>query len=309
MTHLSLFESLPRGFLAVRGADRVKFLQNLLTHDIKGLAPGQGRPACLLDRHGKIRLAAIVHALPDRLLLELEAGDLERASKELETYRISEAVEFAEENPPLRVIPLHGPGAAELLSAVWPGIALPQNSLSRVEGPAGSGISSIVRWDLFRQPGFHLWVEPTREPEIRARLKTNGAPSFQAARIEAGIPWPGPEMNETVILNELGTEEWVSFTKGCFIGQEIVARIKHRAHPPRLLKGFLLEGQKAPPSGSLIRLAGEPVGVITSACFSFTLNQVIALGFLKYGLESEQVQVETPSGPIEAAVAKLPFAE
>ena len=216
----------------------------------------------------------------------------------------------------MEVIPVHGPRAADLLKQAWPGISLPAAPFQRTDGPTGSGIAWIFRWDLLRQPGYHLGVERNRESAIGTALKNQGLAfgleigseeTFQTARIEAGIPWAGAEIDETVILNELGSEEMISFTKGCFVGQEIAARIKHRAHPPRLLKGFLLEGLQVPTARSAIRWEGETVGIITSACFSPFLKRVIALGFLKYGLESGSFQVETAAGESPAALAPLPF--
>ena len=313
----ALFDGFQRGILSAQGQDRTRFLHNLMSHDIKGLVPGQGRPACLLDRQGKILFASIVHSRPNELLLELDPSSISSARKHLERYRISEVVEFRDLSEHLSILPLHGPAAPELLSRAWPGFQQPEQSLSHCEGPGGSGVQLLIRWDLFRMPGFHLWIQPTQLEAVRSRILSEGqalgiiqaGPDlFETLRIETGVPWPGSEMDETVILNELGTEEFISFTKGCFVGQEIVARIKYRAHPPRLLAGLLLEGSEIPAKGSPIELESQIVGVITSACLSPTLQRPIALGFLKYGTEAtHQLTVRTPSGPAHAKISKLPF--
>ncbi len=312
----ALFESFPRALLALRGKDRSRFLHNILTHDIKGLPPGQGRQACLLDRQGKIRFCCIVHADPEELVLEMDPSQLPAAKRELEHYLVSEEVQFQEVTDQYRIVPLHGPLAFNCLTRSWPQAELPASSLSKRPGPAGTGIRQILRWDLFRMPGFHLWVEPQRETQIRKTLLQRGEPLglitagpeiFEILRIEAGVPWPNVEMNETVIVNELDNEDLISYTKGCFVGQEIAARIKHRAHPPRLLKGFLLEGTVIPPRESAIRSQSEKVGLVTSACFSPTLNRAIALGFLKYGTETTEFRIETPSGDCTATLTELPI--
>ena len=299
-----LLNEFPRKLLAVRGNDRVKFLHNLVTHDIKGLSVGQGRPACLLDRQGKIRAFFLVHARPDELILEMDPSHFNPAREALEKFLVSEAVEFAEVTNSYRILPLHGPAAAQILAGAWR------------EGSPDSEICFICRWDLFHLPGFHLWVKPGSEPAVRKKLleagslfqlKTVGKEAFEVLRIEAGVPWPSAEMDETVILNELGTEEFVSFTKGCFIGQEIVARIKYRAHPPRLLKGFLLEGTAPAELKSPLSLSGKPVGTITSSCFSPTLNQAIGLGFLNFGVEEKSFTAQTSQGPVPAALTQIPF--
>ena len=133
--------------------------------------------------------------------------------------------------------------------------------------------------------------------------------TFEVLRIEAGVPCPGRELCDSVILNELGSEEYVSFTKGCFVGQEIVSRIKFRGHPPRLLTGFLLDGEEPAPAGSPMRAIGaeQVIGLVTSSCFSTSLNRPIALGFLQYGRTESKFQVETYQGPRSAICTALPF--
>lgn len=316
MNSVGLMESFPRAFLSVQGSDRAKFLHNLLSHDIKGLPPGQARQACLLDRQGKIRFAAIVHAFEEEMILELDPAFSEMAFEALHQYLISEKVELAPLSDRYRIIPLHGPLSGKLLTQIWPEVELPSISFSHSKGPPASGVRFIIRWDLFRMPGFHLWVEPRSEEAIRKNLWKAGQPLglqtispefFEILRIEAGVPWPGKEITSKVILNELEREDLVSFTKGCYVGQEIVARIKYRAHPPRVLTGFILGGNTPPPLPAPIEVDAKEAGVITSAGFSQMTKQVIGLGFLKHGLHVTDVMVKTPSGQIPAQVTSLPF--
>ncbi|MBI3318852.1 MAG: tRNA-modifying protein YgfZ [Candidatus Omnitrophica bacterium] len=294
-----LAQRFPRALLAIRGADRVRFLHNLVSHDIKGLQPGQDRPACLLDRQGKIRAAFLVQARPEELILEMDPAYRSVIRPLLEQYRITEAVEFEDLTDRYRNLLLIGPRSEAILAEI----------------PSGT-LFSRGRWNDFRIPAIQLWVDPEAEPPLRSRLMATGRPmglagispeALEILRIEAGIPWPGREIDETVILNELGQEDWVSFTKGCFVGQEIVARIKYRAHPPRLLTGFLIQADAPPPPRSVIELDSHEVGVITSGCFSPTLNRVIALGFLKFGLPATGLLVRTPKGSFPAIVTPLPF--
>jgi len=285
----AFFPDLPRAVLAVRGKDRASFLHNLLSNDIKGLAPGQGKPACLLDRQGKILFCCTAHVRPEEILLEMAPAFLPVAQTSLERYRISESVEFSDATGRFQIISLHGPTVA--------GFSPP---------PLPSPDSFSGRSTLLGMPGLDLWCakgEAYRPTGIAEG--TNEA--FDVLRIEAGVPWPGREITNEVILNELGREEFMSFTKGCYVGQEIVARIKYRAHPPRLLTGFLIEGKEVPREGSPVLLESQTVGIITSACFSPTLKRPIALGFLKVGVEPSKVIVQTPSGPIAAQTTHLPF--
>lgn len=229
-----IFGEAERATLAVRGKDRALFLHRLLTQDIRGMSAGQVRPACLLDRLGKIQLAVLISVQPEEILLELRAETAESALILLEKYRISEQVQLV--------------------------------------------------------------------------LSKAGAVSEKTdcQRISAGVPGIGKELTSEVIPNELGSEwleRFVSFTKGCYVGQEIVARIKHRAHPPRLLSGFVMEGVLAPEEGSSILLGGEPAGVVTSSCLSLSLGKPIALGFLRYGVEGETFLIQN----LPARKVALPF--
>lgn len=279
-----LWDPFPRGVLSITGKDRARFLHNLLSHDIKGLQVGQQRPACLLDRQGKIQFCCVVHARPEEMLLEMDPGSVTTAREMLQKYLISEAVEIQDTTSRYRILALVGPDAAELLApgplfvapADWPGL-----------------------------PGFTLWMEAGSTENPAAPLCEPEA--LEMLRIEAGVPWPGKEIGPSVILNELGEQAPVSFTKGCFIGQEIVARIKYRAHPPRLLTGFVLEGDAVPESGSPVLLGPNPVGIVTSACLSPALQRPIALGFLNFGVSADLFSVPTPRGPQPARSAALPF--
>lgn len=290
------FQDLPRAALSVGGKDRVIFLHRLLSNDIKGLQPGQGKPACLLDRQGKILFSCTAHALAQEILLEMDPTSLPGARAALERYVVSDAVQFSDATGRFRVFSAYGPAAAALKASPPPG-------------------GFLARSPWVGMPGLDLWL-PAEDSQAAtgfiesaqaAGMEEGTAKMFEALRIEAGLPWPGHEITSDVILNELGREEFVSFTKGCYIGQEIVARIKHRAHPPRLLTGFFLDGNEIPLGGSVIESESQEVGVITSACFSTTFGKPIALGFLKFGVEPSQVIVQTPGGPISARPIHLPF--
>lgn len=272
------------------------FLHRLLSNDIKGLQPGQGKPACLLDRQGKILFSCTTHALPDEILLEVDPSFLTAARAALERYVVADAVQFSDVTGRFRVLSAYGPAAVAL----------------KVSPPSGG---FLARSPWAGMPGLDLWFPAEDSQAAKGFIKTaqaagmeeGDAKRFETLRIEAGLPRPGREITPEVILNELGWEEFVSHTKGCYVGQEIVARIKHRAHPPRLLSGFVLDGKEVPPGGSVIESESQEVGVITSSCLSPTLGKPIAMGFLKLGVESSKVIVQTPGGPIPARLTHLPF--
>ncbi|MCM8811560.1 MAG: hypothetical protein NC910_00720 [Candidatus Omnitrophica bacterium] len=309
-----LFTHLPRRILSVRGKDRVSFLHNLVSHDIKGLRHGQGEPACLLDRQGKIVCAFLVHLCEEEILLETSPDQFPSLQEGLKKYLVSESVEISEAAGEISVICLHGPRALDRLRKIWPGSVWPEKELAHTPGPGQSGITRTVRWDLFRVPGYCLWTQPVDRQRLLKMFQTGPSPiltagpeTFETARIEAGVPWPGRELTSGVILNELGDEKWMSFTKGCYVGQEIVARIKYRAHPPRLLKGFRLSGTTPPSTPSEILSDSKPAGLLTSACWSPTADSVIGLGFLNHGAPEDGLSVKENGRLMEAVVCNLPI--
>jgi folate-binding protein YgfZ len=286
------FQDLPRAALSVGGKDRAVFLHRLLSNDIKGLQPGQGKPACLLDRQGKILFSCAAHALPEEILLEMDPTFLPGARSALERYVVADAVQFSDATGRFRVLSAYGPAAAAL----------------QVVPPSGG---FLARSPWVGMPGLELWLPAADiqaaqgfiETAQAAGMEEGNAQAFEVLRIEAGVPLPGREITPDVILNELGREEFVSFTKGCYVGQEIVARIKHRAHPPRLLAGFFLDVNPPPEAGNLLH-QGKTVGSLTSACFSPTLNRSIGLGFLQYGFPETTLEVQTPAGLLSKAVRR-----
>jgi len=305
-----IFEAFDRFFLAVRGPDRVSFLNKLLTADIQHGDQKQSRLACLLSQEGKILFSTLVHLLPDEILLEMELVFAERAQEQLNRYRISEAVEITPVEERYQILPFHGPRIPELLRNAWPDWKLPEAPLERAPGPEGSGIFWALRWDLFGMPGIHLALEPAQETPLRERLITAGASakiqrsnpiSFEILRVEAGIPWPGKEITEDTLPNELGNDgsRFVNYQKGCFVGQERIAHIKNRAHPPRLLTGMAIQERFVPPVPCPIS-AGKTqvVGELTSCYFSPSRDQVIGLGFLRFGAGTLALQIDGPNGPL-----------
>ncbi len=258
-------------------------MHRLLSNDIKGLQPGQAKPACLLDRQGKIVFACLAQALPTEVLLAVAPFQLEPARAALAKYVVSEAVELENATDRFRTLSVYGPALKTWTPPAFPAEELFSFTLPLPDPPGRLFLLSAGRaaetWAGLQQAFQSGGLEP-------------GSPeAFELLRIEAGLPAPGKEITGETILNELGREEFVSFTKGCYIGQEIVARIKYRAHPPRLLSGFTLEGTTLPKEGSPVLHQGQEAGIVTSACFSTTLGKPVALGFLKYGIETE-LQIE-----------------
>jgi len=303
-----------RGKLEATGRDRVGFLQGMLTNDVKVLGPGQGCWAALLDAHGKVVSLLVVHALEDRLVLELDPGLTAKTLEALERHLISERVEFRDAGGEWGILGCHGPEARPVVEAFL-GRALPPLAPWH-HAPLGldSTAGRVVRAEVTGEEGYDLWLPPERLAEAWGRLVALGArpvgqEALNALRVEAGIPWYGADVDEGTLAIEAPLEAAISYTKGCYIGQEIVARVTYRGHVNRKLVGFVLQEGALPRRGDRVVVAGKEVGAITSAVASPTLGRPIALGYLRreHWEPGTRVEIHAEGRSLGAEVAALPF--
>lgn len=270
-----------RAVLEVTGATRQKFLHGLLSNEIVALQAGQGRAAALLNPRGGI--VALLRVLVDGRSVRLEAaadrlGDLHR---QLEHYRVAAPVRFAE--PPLAVLGLLGPEAAGVLAAV--GAAIPSEAAeSHLDTTVSGQPARIVRAGDLPGGGFVLHVAPDAAVAVWTALQQAGArplgrAALDALRVEALRPWYGDDVDETTLLHETGLlGELHSPSKGCYVGQEIVARLEGRGgNVNKALRGLRLSAPVE--RGVEISAQGKAVGRVTTAAESPRLGP-IAMGFV-----------------------------
>jgi folate-binding protein YgfZ len=302
------------GKAEVEGRDRASFLQGMLTNDVKGLAPGQGGAAAFLDAHGKVMAILRVYALADRLLLELPAGLTQKTLLLLDKYLISEKASFEPADDAYAILSVQGPRSEALLAGLA-GRSLDLAPLAHVEATlAGEPARIIRRAEFGALPGFHVWTAPAAADAIRAALLEAGATPLEdevaeVLRVEAGEPAFGLDADESVLFPELGREDLVSYTKGCYIGQEVVARVKYRGHVNRALTGLRLEGERIPPPGAPVATTEKEIGRITSAVRSPALGGPIALGYVRreHREPGQTVSVMIDGEAVPARVTPLPF--
>ena len=302
------------GRAEVTGRDRAAFLQGMLTNDVKGLAPGQGCGAAFLDAHGKVMSLLAVYALPDRLWLELPAGMTERTLQLLDKYLISEKAEFEPIDDAYAIVAVQGPKAPALLAELT-GQAMDLAPYAHLEATVGGAPVRVIDRAETATPGFHCWIAPEHAAAVWQALRDAGAApvghaALDVARIEAGVPWYGRDVDETVIMPETGLESLVHYQKGCYIGQEVVARVKYRGHVNRHLAGLRLDGARVPAPGAAVLAGDREVGRITSAARSLALGVAIALGYVRREHLEPGTAVEVQDGDarLPARVAPLPFA-
>jgi folate-binding protein YgfZ len=302
------------GKAEVEGRDRASFLQGMLSNDVKALAPGQGCPAAFLDAHGKVMALMHVYALADRILLELPAGLTQKTLLLLDKYLISEKASFEPMDEAWAVVSVQGPGAPAILATVV-GHALDLAPHAHVEATlAGAAARVVQRAEFGALPGYFLWTAPSHAGDIQAALRAAGAVPVdhdvaEILRVEAGVPAYGQDVDESVLLPETGLEQMVSYTKGCYIGQELVARVKYRGHVNRALTGLRLEGERVPAPGAAVVAGDREIGRITSAARSLSLGVPIALGYVRreHREPGESVSVRLGDDLAPARVAALPF--
>ena len=302
------------GKAEAEGRDRASFLQGMLSNDVKALAPGQGCAAAFLDAHGKVMALLRVYALADRLWLELPPRLTEKTLQLLDKYLISEKVSFEALDEAYGVLSLQGPRSQALLEGLA-GMPVPAAAHAHVEAVLGGIKARVIQRSEFGSlPGYFLWVAPDDAPALmRALLAAGALPGNEEAaevlRVESGEPVYGIDVDDSVLLPELRREDLISYTKGCYIGQELVARVKYRGHVNRALAGLRLEGDTVPSAGTPVMAEGKEIGRLTSSARSLALGVPIALGYLRREHLEPGAPVAVGGGEplIPARVAALPF--
>ena len=290
-----------RATLELRGPDAAEYLQGQVTNDVLALAPLQGCYAAMLNPKGRIVAdLRILRPEPERFALDTEAGALDAVLRDLRMYKIGRRVDL-EETPERALVSLIGPRADEIAEGAL-GIRLPvdEHALAPVERTA-IAIRTAV--------GIDILVDEARAGELRERIIAAGAQpvSVEAAevlRIEHGRPRHGLDMTEENFPAEVGiVERAVSFTKGCYVGQETVARLHYKGKPNRSLRGLKLTA--AVERGAPIVLGEREVGTVGSTCVS-PAHGPIALALVRREASPGDTVTVGPDS-IEAAVIELPF--
>lgn len=289
-----------RRLLACRGPDAVEYVHDQVSNDVVALEPGQGCYAALLDRKGRMQTdLRILRTGADELLLECEQDGREALGVHLGAYRVGRDVEFERLDGSRTVVSLLGPATEVVLGS---GPLGPEHS--HRELTLGGATVRAVATDL----GADLICPAESLEAVRAALVAAGAEEVDEAaaeivRVESGRPRFGREMTTATIPQEAGiNERAVSFTKGCYIGQETVARLHYKGKPNRHLRGLRLAAPV--PDGAPVTLGEREVGTVGTAVLS-PAHGPIALAVLRR--EAEPGATVTVAGSVEAEVVTPPF--
>jgi tRNA-modifying protein YgfZ len=293
--------------LELTGRDRVAFLQRLCTNDVRPLAPGAGCEAFVTDAKGRIVAHVLVFAGRDSLVLDAGGAAADKLRAHLDFYLIHDQVAVHDRSGAWAELIVAGPQAAAVLARTM-GTAPPPERLGHVdvscEGATVS-VRSVVAapcavYSLVAGADVlaRLW------PALAAAAQPCGQRVVELLRIELGWPRYGVDLSEKNLPQEIGRNRAaISFTKGCYLGQETVARIDALGHVNRHLVGLRLETKELPPPGTVLVHDGQPVGEITSAAMLPDGAAALALGYVRRGHDEPGTQLESPSGP--AVVRRL----
>ncbi len=298
--------------IEIGGKDRAQFLHNFCTNDIRGLAIGAGCEALLTSVQGKVLAHVFVLARENALLLIGSPGSAERIIKHLSRYQISEDVTFEDQTLKRGLLLIVGAQAATVLANAG-GIDVSVVPGRHFDVASDSFSATIFRNDFLRLPSHfiscpdpypHDWYDAL----LCAGAVRAGSAAFEALRIEAGFPFYGADITDANLAQEVNrTAQAISFSKGCYLGQEPIARIDALGHVNQQLRGIRLSGGAVPAAGTEVFTAeAEPrkIGQITSAALSYGTNQPVALAYLKRHFDSPglAVGVALPGGTVAGEV-------
>jgi folate-binding protein YgfZ len=300
------------------------FLNGLITNDMKTIAENHWMAAAFPNVQGRLIASVRVTRLADepankkaspKFLLETEPITHESVLRNIARFTMAGDFHVTEVTGETSLLSVQGKGAMGITQKILgESIAgIPRDGALEIDWQESS--VTIIRATHTGEDGFDLIVNTTLANALWDSLTNAGAQpvghdALETLRIEAGIARYGRDMDETNVVTETNLDDAVSFTKGCYIGQEIIARIKYRGHVAKKLSGLMFEQEEPIEAGAAIKSAeGKDIGRITSVARSPRLRRTIALGYIRYEHLSAGTSVKVVSGEteVEATVNALPF--
>ena len=303
-----------RGRFLVTGSEAVQFLNGLITNDVKALSENQWMPAAFPNVQGRLLASVRVGRLKDGFLIDTEPATRQKVFQTIQRFTLAGDFHVTDSTEKMALLSIQGKQANEIVRVVLGESAakLPKQGLAQARWLDHE--LTVMRAPHTAEDGFDLLVDVEHAQPLWQALTEQGARpigynAFEILRVEAGVPRYGVDMDETNVVTE-ALEDAVSYSKGCYIGQEIIARIKYRGHVAKKLAGIVIDGTvKVDHNLKIASVNNDEIGRITSTTFSPHLGCTIALGFVKYDYiaPGTELKIASAVGDLLARVTELPF--
>lgn len=269
-----------RGKIRVVGEDRARLIHAMSTNDAKNLVPGNGLYAFFLNDKGRILADAYIYNLGESLWLDTEPETATKLRDHLDRYIIADDAELEDETANWAAIEIAGPKALECAAQLE--LSVPETKYGILQWRGGF----VARVSSTGSEGVRLFLPLDQKEELVAQLEAAQIPQAIAeearlVRIENGAPRYGEEISERYLVQETQAIHAVHFSKGCYLGQEIVERVRSRGQVHRVLMPVRIEGTQAPAPATKLLAAGAPVAEIASAVYSPSLQEIAALAYVR----------------------------
>ena len=313
-----------RGRITVGGLEAVQFLNGLITNDMKTLLEETWMPAAFPNVQGRLVASVRIMRLKDiagekgagpNYLVDTEAASHQSVLKILQRFTLAGDFRVNDVTGEMAQFSVQGRKADEVIQSVLGDAVTNLSERGAAETSWGGTQVTVVHAMHTSAKGFDLIVRRADASRLRQALVDAGATPvgesvYEVLRIEAAVPRYGLDMDESNVVTETNLDDAVSYTKGCYIGQEIIARIKYRGHVAKKLTGLIFAEKVEATSGDVIKSPDDKdIGRITSATYSPQLKRTIALGYVKYDnlASGTSVKVIHDGTEVPAHVTELPF--
>ena len=301
-----------RGRFLVSGSEATMFLNGLITNDMKTLGENRWMPAAFPTVQGRLMGAVRVMRTKSSFLVDTDAESHEAILKTISRFTLAGDFKVVDLTGETAFLTIQGKRAVEVVEKVFSASLseLPRDGVVEIEWQAVP--VTILRATHTAEDGYDVLIDSAHEPELRAALTDAGAravsqETFEILRVEAGIARHGRDMDESNVVTETNLDDAISYTKGCYIGQEIIIRIKHRGHIAKKLIGLRFQTDQRISPGTVIKSAdNKEIGRVTSSVFSPNLGTTIGLGYVRYEY-LEPGTTGSIDNSIIVTVTELPF--
>jgi len=317
--NVGIIDLSPRGKLLLSGKHHLKFLQGMLSNDVLKLEEGKGMYATILTVKGRMISDMRVYREKESILLDLEPGLNEKVLELLTKFRLSYKADIDDITLSTGLLSIQGPRSGKLLELLLEEEIPQMEEFNFIQREFVGRDLTVIKVNRTGEEGFDLYLDNKGLEVLWStlinkgeglNLKPVGCAAMNTLRVEAGIPVYGVDMDESNIPIEAGLWDALNFEKGCYVGQEVVARIKWRGHVNWHLKGFKSEGGIVPEIGDEISDGERKIGRITSSTFSHRLDKPLSLGYIRREFKEAGTKVSLKGkdgSEVRAEVNDLPF--